>query len=127
MSTIGDAAAALRMAAATVVGLRAYEGTPDDPGAVLDPPAVVVGPPELAWREVSRDSIDATFTVYLVMPADDRAIERLWDSILDLRVALETVASATVVSAVPEPFLATGLELPAYAIEVRYAIQAQAQ
>lgn len=115
---IAEAAAILADAARDVPGVRIYT----DPGANTDPPAVVVGPPVLAWEAQCLDPSSARFTVYLMVPADERAMERLWDLVPQLADQFDRLADAAVTGAVPFIFNAAGVDLPAYAITVEVGL-----
>lgn len=114
MSVIEDTAAALRGALKTVNGIRVYE----DPGAVSDPPAAVVGPPTLRWEGPCAEPSSATFTVYLIAKADGRAMPRLYELIPKVAVAIDSVTDAVITTAQPGFFSAGGSELPTYELTV---------
>ncbi|MBV9920290.1 MAG: hypothetical protein JOY78_05450 [Pseudonocardia sp.] len=57
-----------------VTGVRVI---PDIGQKVLDPPALVIVPPTLTYDVYSPEPTTATFRVPLVVPADDRSIDRL--------------------------------------------------
>lgn len=116
MSAIGDAAQLIHDAAATVAGVRAYL----DPTAVVDPPAVVVGAPTLAWETLDDTPFRATFPVFVITPADDRMLTRLWDLVPAVAAAIGAADAGTVSSAGASPTVYTsgGTDLPAYTISV---------
>lgn len=119
MSAVSEAAEALEAALATVPGLRGYR----DPGAVIDPPAWVLGPPVLSFEAYCVEPTTARFLVWLVVKADDRALERLWDLVPAVAAAVDEHAeSASVSSAEPATYPTSGAELPAYTISVDYSL-----
>jgi hypothetical protein len=118
MSAIADAAAALAEALKGVPDLRVYT----DPGATVDPPAAIVGPPQLSWEGVCEDPTSARFLVWVVVPADDRAVERLWELVPLAAAALQTVTDATVTVALPGRWPGGGSDLPAYEITTEVAL-----
>ena len=66
--------AALVAAGASVEGVRGYS----DPGASFDPPAWLVSPPLLRWGAYSSGfPTTAQFVGFLMVKADDRAVENL--------------------------------------------------
>jgi len=56
--------------------------------------------------------------VFLVVPADDRAVPRLLSNVQSVADAINTVEDASVTSANPTVFLAGNTELPAYVFNV---------
>lgn len=118
MSPVVEAADALRAALAAVDGVRFYR----DLSASLDPPAALLGPPRLTWEALCPEPTSATFLVYLVVTADDRSVERLWDLIEAVTLALDEVTDAVVMEANPSTWPSGATELPAYEITVDYAL-----
>lgn len=118
MGAVADVANALRDALAGVPGVRAYT----DVGAMVDPPAAVLGPPRLTWQGPCSDPIDAMFLVYVVVSADARSLERLWDLTLLVAEAIESVSDAVVRSANPGVFNTAGVDLPCYEISIEVGI-----
>ncbi|HEX7038678.1 MAG TPA: hypothetical protein VF202_01035 [Trueperaceae bacterium] len=94
-----------------------------DLGATVDPPAAVVGPPQLTWTGYGRGPNLARFLVYVIVAADDRALERLWDLVPQVAAALEaSEADITVTQANPARWPAGGVDLPAYEITTEVAL-----
>lgn len=118
MGTVREAAEALEATLRTVTGVRVYR----DPGAALDPPAVVLGPPALTWESNCLEPTEARFIISAVGKADERALERFWDLGPALAVALDQVLDAAVIRADPGVWTAGAAELPAYNIQVDVAL-----
>jgi hypothetical protein len=112
MNPIQEMAQAMLAALRTVPGVEVT----DDLGANLDPPSLVLSPPVLTWEGMCA-SPSARFTVYVIVRADERAAERLWDLTLAVAAAAETVPNATVNQADPGSFLSGG-DLPCYEIQI---------
>lgn len=106
--------------AALNAALRAVEGLRVDMSGLGDvaPPAVVVGPPTLAWQAYSDVPTDVSFDVVLYVPADDRAVARLLRFLPLVRDAVETVEDVVVVTATPQTFRSGGTDLPAYRLQI---------
>lgn len=110
MSVLSDATRALAAAVSAVPTVRGYaELSPD-----ADPPAVVVGPPRLTFEGFGNDPSAVEFIAYLVVPRDDRAIERLYDLLPQVVAAINSTDDFTVTSAEPGGFN----ELPAYELTI---------
>lgn len=111
---VTDAALAVQAALKTVTDLRAHT----DMGAVVDPPASIVGPPALTWAGYGAGPNVAQFIVYVVVDANDRALERLWELVPTVAAALETYPDVdiTVTAANPGRWPAGAVDLPAYEI-----------
>jgi hypothetical protein len=115
---IDDVLDELMAALKAVPGVRAYE----DPGASVDPPATVLGPPTFTWDGYRPEPTSATFNLALVSQADDRALRRLLVHLPDVRAAVESLPSAVVRTATPGTLAAGGSELPAYLIQIEVAL-----
>lgn len=115
---VADAALAVHAALKTVPGLRAHT----DMGAPVDPPASIVGPPALTWSGHGDGPNLARFVVYVVMAADERALETLWELVPAVVAALENYPGADITvrpgedQAVPGRWPAGAADLPAYEI-----------
>lgn len=114
MSAVSEAAVELRVALKRVAGTRVVT----DPGATLDPPALVLGPPSLQWEGMGGGPTSATFLVYVTVKADERALERLWDLVPAVASELDAVRDAVVLRADPGSYR----ELPCYEIQVEVAL-----
>lgn len=123
MTTPAQAAQLLETALRTVEGLRVYR----DRGASIDPPAAIVGLPQLGWQTYCGPApTHARFRVDLVVPADELANERLWRLIPLVAEALEAVQNATLApveyAASPAMFTVGQTQLPGYEIQVDFAL-----
>lgn len=119
MTAIKEAAEALRDALKTVDGLRATT----DPGANIDPPMGVVGPPALAWEAYSTEPTSARFVVYVVVAADEKALERLWELVPAVVASLEKVPDAALINpATPGRWQTGRVDLPSYELQIEVAI-----
>lgn len=99
-------------------GLRAVT----DPGAPVNPPAALIGPPSLKWETYCGSPTSATYLVYAVVTADDRSITRLAELLPKVVDAINAVTQAQVVRAQPTVWAAAGQEFPAYEITVEVAL-----
>lgn len=117
MNAIKDAAEMVGSALDGVEDVRYYR----DLGANVDPPATLLGPPQLKWEAYCSDPTSAQFMVYLVVPAKDRAIEQLWDLVPKVAEALDE-SDAVVRRADPGTFNAGGSDLPSYELTVEVAV-----
>lgn len=114
MSAVSEAAVELRVALKRVPRMEVET----DPGANLDPPSLVLGPPSLRWEDMGGGPTSATFLVYVVEKADERALERLWDLVPVVAAALDNVRDVAVIRADPGSYR----ELPCYEIQVEVAL-----
>jgi hypothetical protein len=117
MNDVAEASAALAAACNRVDGLREYTL-----GASIDPPAFVVGPPALTWESPSVDPTSARFLVYVMVPADERALPRLWGFVEQIVAVIDAVTNAVVVRADPGRFAAGITDLPSYEITVEMSL-----
>lgn len=120
MVAVATAAAELIAALKTVDTLRVIS----DGTAALDPPCALLGPPQLDWTVYNSSAPDqATFVVMVAVPADDRATERLWDLVVTVAAAIESVVDAVVRSAFPiSVAVGTSADLPAYQLQVEMSL-----
>ncbi len=118
MSQISDVRDSLNVALKTVQGLRVYS----DLGESMDPPAAIVGPPRLNWEAQCPGPTSARFLVYVVVGADERALENLWRWVELAADALDGVLDATVIRADPGTFNSGGNDLPSYEITVEVSL-----
>lgn len=107
--------AALTAALGTVAGLRVY----NDPGAVIDPPGAVLGLSELTW-DAYNDAYpsESTTMVYLLVAADDRAVDNLATLVDQVAGAVWSATDFAVSHAVPGTFQTSNADLPAYVLTV---------
>jgi hypothetical protein len=118
MSVVTDVRTALNEALRAVEGVRVY----DDPGANMDPPALLVGPPTLTWEGYGSGPVNARIIVYLVVPENDRVLEKLGELITSVADAIDDTENAVVVRADPGTFIAGSQELPSYEVLVEVAL-----
>jgi len=118
VGAIADAANSLKAALDEVAGLRVTT----DPGEQVAPPYAIVGPPALTWEAGCAGPTSARFLVYVVVDADDRALERLWDLVPAVSDAIDATTDAVVVRADPGSWNSGGSDLPAYTVEVDVAL-----
>lgn len=121
MSTVVEAAQALLVALKSVPDMPVHT----DMGAVVDPPALVVGPPGLLWQVHGRGPNLARFPVWVVVDADERALERLWDLVPAVVEALEAADVEITVDdqgALPDIWPGGKAGLPAYQIFTEVAL-----
>lgn len=106
----------LAAAAAAVDGVRVYT----DPGATVDPPGVVVAPPSIQFEGFVGGPTTARFLLYVVVAADERALERLYPLVMAVAAAIDEHTAASVLEASPGSWGTP--ELPAYVIETEYSL-----
>ncbi len=118
MTAVADAAGRLAEALKAVKGLRMFKL-----GAAVDRAGVIVGMPRLSYESYSPGTVTgATFPVFLIVPLDERAPERLWEFAEPVAEALESVYGATVGTADPGLYLSGGNELPSYTFTVEMSL-----
>jgi hypothetical protein len=112
MSVVADRIVTLESQLKMVVALGG--AVVRDMGAPLASlPAVVIGPPELLWETGCLGPTSMRLLLYVVIDADERALERLWD-LVPLVADAADATEAAVISAVPGTY-GTPV-LPAYEI-----------
>lgn len=116
---IGDARLAYEAALKTVSGVQYY---PDPAMAFGVLPGVTVGPPGLRWESIDGNATAAVFLVYVIVPADAFAIEKLLDLVPIVADAIDTMTDAAVMSAVPAAYVSGGLQYPSYEITTEYPL-----
>lgn len=118
MTTVKEAAEQLAAAATTVADVRVYT----DPSDMLDPPAVVVGPPGLLFEGPTSEPTSATFPVYVVEKLAARALEKLWQLVPEVSDALDQLDDVAVVRADPGVFRSGTTDLPCYEITAEVSL-----
>lgn len=121
MSTpVKDAAQQLAAALMTVPGIGSFVYT--DPGAEIQRPGLVIGPPSLRFETFAgAKPTRAIFTVFAVIDADQYAVEKLWLLVPDVVAAVEEHTDGCLLEgaeATPTTYPVGGTDLPAYAIPV---------
>lgn len=112
MSAIKEKADELAAALRDVEGARYY----GEPGATIERPGTVMTAPGLRWENFCDGPSSATFLIYVVARADERALELLWDLTPRVALALDGVDNASVTRAEPGVYSSGGSDLPAYEI-----------
>lgn len=120
---VADAATALESALAqTQVDGQAVP-VHRDPGADLQTPAIVLGPPALAFEAISVGPTSARFLVYAVVDASEFAVERLWTFVEAVAAAVDVhCENGVVTQALPVPWTEGATELPSYEITVEVGL-----
>ena len=101
MSTVSVVAEQLEAALRTVPGVEVHV----DPGANLSPPSLVLGLPSLIWESGCVGPTDARFIIYVIVDANERATEALWDLVTLVGDAIDST-SAVILRADPGAFRA---------------------
>jgi len=91
-----------------------------DPGANIQTPAVVIGPPELDFQDYRPGAYptQARFKLYLIVDANARTLETLWDLVPEVSAIVDEYTDGVVTIAMPATFVAPTGELPSYEITV---------
>lgn len=121
MSSVIDARDALYAALRTVPKLTVYK----DPGATIDPPGAVIGPPRLTWAHLTPVPTEATFPVYYVVAADEHAVGNLYGDRLQVIVDAIHTYDRAAITGTANPFAypaSGGVDLPALEISVDVAL-----
>lgn len=114
MTTVAEAAFELESALKLVPDARVYR----DQGANIEPRAIVIGPPVLAWEsDGRRGPTSARFLVYAIVAADDRAAERLWEFVEVVADTIDMHTDAAVTQADPAVYVSGTSQLPCYEIQ----------
>lgn len=113
-----ELAAALQTAEVKAAGVRYY----DDIAGTVDPPGVLIGPPQLEWETGCWEPTTARVVVHLAVAMTDRAMDRLLALLPVVTDALNDVPSAAVMSATPGVWNAGGTDLPCYDVLVEVAL-----
>jgi hypothetical protein len=118
MSIVAAAAAQIQEALDALEEIRTHS----DPAAVLDPPAVVLGPPTLTWLTGCVEPNEAVFPVIVVVRADSRAMDNLWDIVPKVVDALDSLPNVQVNNAMPRTWGVGDKEFPAYEVPASVAL-----
>lgn len=118
MSALADAVAALTAAIETVEELRVFPL-----GAEVTPPAAAIDAPPLTGATHCPGPTTATFSVFVAVQLDDRALEALYDLVPAVWLAIENETDAVVTRAEPGVYSSGGAAaLPAYQLTVEYPL-----
>lgn len=90
----------------------------------VDPPAVILAPPELDWSDapIGTGPTLATWTVALVVGATDRTVAELYRLLPVVTNALDGVANAVMRTGEPGTWQSGSTPLPAYLLRVEVAL-----
>lgn len=116
MTAIADGAGML-VTALTGVSGQVYT----DLGASVNPPCIMLGPPALEWEGVCVGPTSARWLVYVIVPADERAMERLWELVEPVADAIDGTP-AVVIRADPGVYAAGTQDLPCYEFQVEVSL-----
>jgi len=123
MNAVKDAALRLKAALMLVPGIGSFVYT--DPGAEVQRPGLVIGPPSLQFAtfndEVGPVPTNARFTVFAVVDADQYAVEKLWDLVPEVVAAVEVHTDGCLADgaeATPASYPVGSSDMPAYAIPI---------
>ena len=113
--------AAIADALGTIEGLAVYT----EADKVLSPPCLAIGLPNVEWNGNTTDPTDAVFTVGLIASA--QRLESLHNTLMeylpDVSEALERISpNAEIRRASPGTWPNSGVDLPAYLIEIEVAL-----
>lgn len=114
--SLNAAWAALRMAVAGIPGVTVYT----DPGANIDPPAVVLGLPDLSGNGTYSTPLpnELTLHLYLVVTEDDTAQDRLVKLLDQLSEVVFDATDFVVTQAQPGTWQTSNTDLPCYVLTV---------
>lgn len=118
MSATWQVRALLLAALGQVDGLRAYETLSES----LEPPAVLVSAPRLTWALGQSEPTEATYSVVVVVPADERALQRLDVLVPQVAAAIDGTDIGVVRTAEPGTWDVGGISLPCYFVETEVAL-----
>lgn len=101
-------------------GLRTF----DDPGGLISPPGVVVGPATLTRTTPGPEPDEASFSLFAVVEQGERAVDALFELELAAVTAIEDAEDVDAVIRTSEPgtFLAGNTNLPCYIIRTEVAL-----
>lgn len=117
-SVIGDAHDALVAAVSAIPGVRVY----GEPGDIVSPPGVMVGPPTLGWAVYAEQPDTATFTVWLISDLTERPLETLFPLIPMVSEAIDQLNYMAVTVAAPSAVDNGGTTYPAYQFTVEASL-----
>lgn len=114
MDSALDTAELIREAVRTVV--RTY----DDPAATVDPPAAIVGMPELELEGISSLPTRGVYPVLVMVPNDEKSARRLMKLVPQVAEVIRELVPDAEISGSAQPAVVSigGTELPGYVILV---------
>jgi hypothetical protein len=103
-----------------IKGVSGLQVIPFSGSVELDPPAVVMGAPSFDAMAYGRGFFtNARLLVHLIVPADELALERLWEFLPLVTEAIDSNSDGKCTRAMPTSFPAGGSGgLPSYEITV---------
>lgn len=90
-----------------------------EPDAAVNPPAIMIGPPELSWTVFNGEGPDqAKWLLYLIVSANGQSLAALEPLLTKVAAVLAGTPGAPTItdSALPGSWKASGAELPAYLV-----------
>ena len=93
-----------------------------DRGPNVDPPALVLGPPEIEWDTGCLEPTSARFSVLVIVTDDDRSLDRLLPLVRSVADVINEVDNVVVLRARPGRYTAHDGEAPAYEIVCEAAL-----
>jgi hypothetical protein len=119
-----DALAAALQAASDGLPAEHSFGVVQELADTIDPPAVVLAPPELDWTDapIGTGPTSATWTAALVVGADDQRRAVLYRLLPVVTTALDGVADAVMRTGEPGTWQSGSTALPAYLLRVEVAL-----
>lgn len=97
--------------------------TMDDLGGLVSPPVVLIGPPTLLRTTPGIEPNEATFSIFAVVDADERALDRLDELEPQVVEVIETATfagapmGAVVRSSTPQFYVSGNANLPCYRMQ----------
>lgn len=90
----------------------------------VDPPGIVLGPPQLRWEAADNGVTSFTLILYLIVKADDRMMSRLFDLVEPVANAVwDNVETAAVTDASPGSYpISDTTSLPCYQLTVEMSL-----
>lgn len=113
-TVVAERAEQIAEALRTVPGSQTYT----DPGATIQTPGIVLGPPALVWETGGPNPTGARFLVYAVVDANEQAVAKLLDFAVEVAAVIDERTDAVVIVASPATFVSGTVSLPCYELTV---------
>lgn len=115
--SLNDSWTALKAAVSGIPGVTVY----NDPGANIDPPAVVLGLPEATGTGTYNTPLpnELTLQAYLIVASDDTAQDRLVKLLDQLSEVVFDATDFVVTQAQPGTWQTSKTDLPCYVLTVQ--------